>query len=96
MSSRNMRLSAEARNKAPTIPAALQFVKDNLQPGNLLPLILQARSMLTAQKMKVDYFEIADADTLEPVNNWDGEQSLVVLAAAFLGEVRLIDNMTLY
>jgi pantoate--beta-alanine ligase len=95
MSSRNMRLGAEARQKAVGIPAALQFVKDNLQPGSLLPLILQARSMLTAQKFKVDYLEIVDADTLEPVENWDGEQSLVVLAAAFLGEVRLIDNMVI-
>jgi pantoate--beta-alanine ligase len=51
--------------------------------------------MLTAQKMKVDYLEIADAGTLEPTDSWNGEQKLVALAAAFLGEVRLIDNMVI-
>lgn len=95
MSSRNMRLSAEARAKAIAIPDALSFVKSNLQPGQLLPLMLEARSFLTAQKMKVDYLEIADAGTLEPTDNWNGKQKLVALAAAFLGEVRLIDNMVI-
>jgi pantoate--beta-alanine ligase len=95
MSSRNTRLDAAAREKAALIPAALNYVKANLKPGDLLSLLLHARSMLTAQRMKVDYLEIADAITLQPVDNWNGEQKLVALAAAFLGEVRLIDNMPL-
>jgi len=95
MSSRNMRLDATAREKAAMLPAALNYVKANLQPGDLLSLLLHARSMLTAQRMKVDYLEIADAKSLQPVDNWDGKQKLVALVAAFLGEVRLIDNMPL-
>lgn len=95
MSSRNMRLNADARQKAAVIPAALNYVKENLQRGDLLSLLLHARSMLTAQRMKVDYLEIADANNLQPVENWDGKQKLVALVAAFLGEVRLIDNIPL-
>jgi len=39
--------------------------------------------------------EIADADSLELINTWDGKQKIVALLAAYLGEVRLIDNMIL-
>ena len=95
MSSRNMRLDPVAREKAATLPAALNYIKENLQPGDVLSVLLHARSMLTALRMKVDYLEIADANTLEPVDNWNGEQKLVALVAAFLGEVRLIDNIPL-
>lgn len=95
MSSRNMRLDAVAREKAATLPAALNYIKANLQPGDVLSVLLHARSMLTALRMKVDYLEIADANTLEPVDNWNGKQKLVALVAAFLGEVRLIDNIPL-
>jgi pantoate--beta-alanine ligase len=43
----------------------------------------------------VDYVEISDAATLEPVLEWDGHQKIVALVAAFLNNVRLIDNMPL-
>jgi len=44
---------------------------------------------------KTDYVAMADAQNLQPVNDWDGTQKLVALVAAFLGEVRLIDNMVM-
>jgi pantoate--beta-alanine ligase len=73
----------------------LNFIKNNLQKGSLLQLIANARTKLHEQSFKVDYIEIVDAATLQPVNEWDGKERLVVLAAAFLNEVRLIDNMVL-
>ena len=66
-----------------------------LQPGDLLSLLINARAMLTEKDFKVDYIEIADAETLEPVHQWNGKQNVIALAAAFLHEVRLIDNMIL-
>jgi len=45
--------------------------------------------------MQIDYVEIADAHSLELMNNWNGHQPLTALIAAFLGDVRLIDNMIL-
>ena len=51
--------------------------------------------MLLQKGFKIDYVEIADADTLELVENWDGKQKVVALAAAFLNNVRLIDNMVI-
>jgi pantoate--beta-alanine ligase len=51
--------------------------------------------MLIQAGFKPDYVEITDADNLAIVNDWDGKQKLVALIAAFLNEVRLIDNMLL-
>jgi pantoate--beta-alanine ligase len=95
MSSRNMRLSETARKKATAIYEALSYLKKNLHPGNLSDIIAKARAMLVKNDFKVDYIEIANADTLEPVNEWDGTQKLVALVAAFQEDVRLIDNMIL-
>jgi pantoate--beta-alanine ligase len=61
-------------------------------PGNLGPLKEKAMNQLRQLDFRPDYVEIANAGTLQPVNDWDRNQKLVVLAAAFLGDVRLIDN----
>jgi pantoate--beta-alanine ligase len=95
MSSRNMRLNKEEREKAPAIYRCLQYIKENLEKGSLEELKTIARTKLAEQNFKVDYIEIADASSLQPVNKWDGKQKLVALAAAFLNEVRLIDNIIL-
>jgi pantoate--beta-alanine ligase len=95
MSSRNMRLNVDERQKAVTIFQSLSFIKKNLRQGDTHELIAKARKMLEDEGFKIDYVEIADAKTLSTVSAWDGKQKLVVLAAAFLNEVRLIDNMLL-
>lgn len=93
MSSRNMRLSSEERQKAPAIYQNLEFIKNALRPGDLKPLKEQAAKQLAGKGFKIDYVEIADAENLEIVESWDGKQPLVALIAAFLHEVRLIDNI---
>jgi pantoate--beta-alanine ligase len=95
MSSRNMRLSKEGKQNAAGIYQTLSFIRENIQPGNLQPLKEAANKMLTGKNFKPDYVEIADATTLEPVAVWDGRQKVVALIAAFLEDVRLIDNMLL-
>lgn len=95
MSSRNMRLGDEERELALTIFETLSYVKNNLQPGYLAELKQAAVNKLNNAGFKVDYVEIADADNLDIIHQWDGHKKLVALAAAFLGEVRLIDNLLL-
>lgn len=95
MSSRNMRLSVEERAMAPALYQSLHFIKNNITPGDITALKKMATDQLTAAGFKVDYVEIANADTLELLNRWDGSIKLVALAAAFLHEVRLIDNLIL-
>ena len=95
MSSRNMRLGPEERRQAVQISATLNMIKEELKPGELSPLKQKAIDQLTAMGFKVDYVEIADAGNLQLVEDWDGKTELVALIAAFIGEVRLIDNMVL-
>jgi len=95
MSSRNARLNAEEREQASGIFQALSTIKDQLKSGDLSKLTKRATESLITKGFNPDYVEIADADSLEPVRHWDGKQALVVLAAAFLNKVRLIDNILL-
>lgn len=96
MSSRNLRLSEADRNKATAIYQALQKIKTTIRPGETNQLAAAASaSLLEAGFSKVDYISIAHARNLEPIENWDGETPLIVLAAAFLSGVRLIDNISL-
>ncbi|MBX9783129.1 MAG: pantoate--beta-alanine ligase [Chitinophagaceae bacterium] len=94
-SSRNMRLNEEERRSAVWISKTLLMMKEELQPGSLVQLKQKAFSELQRHGFKTDYAEIANADTLELVNEWNGAAPLVGLIAAFCGDVRLIDNMTL-
>lgn len=95
MSSRNRRLDATQRRVAPAIHNSLTYIKKKIEPGNIEHLIQDANKMLLEKGIKPDYIEIANAITLEPVREWNGQENLVGLIAAFLGEVRLIDNMAL-
>ncbi|MBI5858774.1 MAG: pantoate--beta-alanine ligase [Sphingobacteriales bacterium] len=95
MSSRNMRLNEQERKTAIQIFKTLSFLKENIKPGNPDSIKKDANRMLIQAGFKPDYVEIADADNLAIVNDWDGKQKLVALIAAFLNEVRLIDNMLL-
>lgn len=95
MSSRNMRLNEQQRKQAVKIFETLSFIKKEIKPGNIEDLKEKASTYLSSENFKVDYVEIANANTLQIVNNWDGSQSIVALVAAYLNDVRLIDNLLL-
>jgi len=95
MSSRNMRLNKEERQTAATIFKALSFIKLNTGFKNIALLEQEAIKMLEEKKFKVDYVEIADAKNLEEIKSWDGKKKIVALTAAYLNDIRLIDNLIL-
>lgn len=96
MSSRNLRLNEQDREKAASIYAGLSHIESCLKPGNVQSLCDDiANDLIQAGFEKIDYISIANAKTLEPIEEWDGETSLVALAAVFLSGVRLIDNIPL-
>jgi pantoate--beta-alanine ligase len=95
MSSRNTRLSASERQVAPIIYSVLVKTKNDLIKGDLAPLQKLAFQQLEQAGLRPDYFEFANADTLEIITTWNGTDPLVAVVAAFLGDVRLIDNMIL-
>lgn len=95
MSSRNMRLSPEEKEKASTIYKSLSMIKENIEKENPAALKQKAHLMLEAAGLKPDYVEIVDATDLSLVYKWDANKKTVALAAAYMNEVRLIDNMLL-
>ena len=95
MSSRNVRLNVTERTDALKIIETLKKIKREVTIENIEQIKINAQNYLTRNGYKVDYIEIAEADTLEIVKDWDGNKKLVALVAAFLNEVRLIDNLIL-
>lgn len=95
MSSRNMRLTELQRKQAVKIFETLSYLKEIIKPGDLKAIKQIATQNLREAGFKPDYFEIANAHNLEILNNWDGRTKTVALVAAFLGDVRLIDNLLL-
>lgn len=96
MSSRNRRLSADGRQQATAIYRTMRWI--NSQWPNEAPAELEAeagRQLLAAGFDSVDYISISHAHTLEPLPAADAHEPAVVLVAAFLEGVRLIDNLPL-
>ncbi len=95
MSSRNSFLSADQKNTAAQLQQELNAIKLQIQHGStdFNALILATTERLQASGWLVDYISVRSALSLAPATTQD--QSLVILAAAKLGNTRLIDNVDL-
>lgn len=96
MSSRNMRLTERQKETASSIYKMLVYIKSNIHSSSASSLEQYATEYLLKNGFeKVDYVSIVNANTLMPPNEEDKTTYLVALAAAFIGGVRLIDNLVL-
>lgn len=97
MSSRNLRLSPEARRKATALYTTLLFIKEQLPYEPIFTRLKEdATERLLKQGFeKVDYVEILNAETFQPATIYNKQVPLIALAAAYIDGVRLIDNMPL-
>src|SRR5215211_3515754 len=93
MSSRNLRLDGTEKTLATSIYQELLGIKENLYLHPLDKLIQVARTHLEEKGFMVDYVSIANVSDLTPAT--DTSQSIIALAAASIGNVRLIDNLVL-
>jgi pantoate--beta-alanine ligase len=93
LSSRNQYLSPEARRAAPMLYRVLSRIARQFAAGTAPEgLLAEGRAELERAGFgPVQYLEIRDADTLEPVSRAD--RPARVFAAAYLGRTRLIDNV---
>jgi pantoate--beta-alanine ligase len=96
LSSRNRYLSAEHRDRALGLVRGLRAAADAWSEGERDPDVLRsaARGPVDRAFDQVDYVEVADPDHLEPIAGRAGDRA-VILVAARLGAVRLIDNLVL-
>jgi len=97
MSSRNVYLSPLERKSATVLYRALtriQFAVDKGERGAAALLRIGKEVLAEEPEVKLDYFEIVNNDTLEPVA--DVSAGALVAVAAFVGKTRLIDNLLLF
>ena len=93
LSSRNVYLSPEERRSARAIPRALKACVDAVAGGETDPGAIRAtgRQILEADALlRIDYFELVDAETLRPVAELG--PNMLLVAAVFVGTTRLLDN----
>lgn len=96
MSSRNAYLDGKERSRALVLQRSLQETRQRFQAGERIAanLISAAKEVIRREpQITLDYFEIVDPETLDPVEQVS--QPTLVAVAAYVGATRLIDNVVL-
>ena len=92
MSSRNIHLTPEDRLHALILSKTLNWVKENFDSNNIAGLQDKAAEAInTEDGVSLEYFELANGDSLHPANK--ATKNVVALVAARVGKTRLIDNV---
>lgn len=94
MSSRNARLTEDERKVAPFIYQSLKLAKKNIPHMTPEEVKFRLKNQFADQpEFRLEYFEIADDKELHAVSNWENKNGIRGFIAAYLGKVRLIDNI---
>ncbi|MFI3289013.1 MAG: pantoate--beta-alanine ligase [Rikenellaceae bacterium] len=96
LSSRNVLLTEEHRAVAPNIYEALSTAKDSVvekSPSEVIDQVI--KDVERSGLLKVLYFEISNAESLTPINEWSESDNIQGCIAVQAGAVRLIDNIKL-
>lgn len=94
MSSRNLLLSSEQRASAPLIAKTLLEARNQKEKLNVFETKEWVIMTINNDpQLRVEYFEISNSKTLEPLQSWLDTSSVVGCIAVQVGSVRLIDNI---
>lgn len=96
MSSRNKRLNSEQRQHAALIFDVLNGCKKSILKDESVHRVKEMANELFAKNSEVDpeYLEFFDLDNLEILDQLNKTRMIAICVAAYVGEVRLIDNIT--
>ena len=97
LSSRNVRLTATNREKAPIIAKVLHQLKDWLASGQSVKEVTERaiQQLSEVPDFRPEYLEIVDGHTLLPIASMEDTNYVVVCTAVWAGAIRLIDNVIL-
>ncbi|RZK71130.1 MAG: pantoate--beta-alanine ligase [Pedobacter sp.] len=96
MSSRNIHLTPSDRQNSLVLSKALSYVKENFDQLTIPELLAKAKEIINSEPgVALDYFTIANGDTLYPAAD-KSQSNPVALVAAKVGQTRLIDNVLLF
>jgi len=98
MSSRNLRLSLDQRLIAPLIYKSLHFAKDELLNGNNWLTIREKINLMFIEQpgIELEYFELVSTERFELLDEVNKQSGIAICAAAYLGNIRLIDNISIF
>lgn len=94
LSRNNCQLTVDERQRAPVLSKTLRWINSQMRAGrnDYSELVVDGRDQLRAAGLEPDEIYIRDAQNLQSIS--DQTTKVVILAAAFIGQVRLIDNLT--
>jgi pantoate--beta-alanine ligase len=95
MSSRNERLSKDAREKAGIISKTLKSIKKYRNTKSIGELIEYGTIRLNVEPLKVEYLNIVDGNTLKPISELSKTEYAVACVAVWIEGIKLIDNIIL-
>ena len=97
MSSRNLRLNKDQRGVAVVLYQSLLMAKKALHEGQEIDVVKKyvLEKIEKQNGVKLEYFEVADSKNLNLLKIVKGENEPIMCIAAYVGDVRLIDNMFL-
>lgn len=96
LSSRNLNLSEEGRQKATRIYKTLSAIRESAHTENVSSLLKKGTEIIEeGEDLKVEYLSICDTKDLKEVDSIQSGREYVILVAAWLENVRLIDNMVI-
>lgn len=94
LSSRNALLSTEQRHTALAISKALFASLEYAKQHTLATTKQMVEEAIAATEgLELEYYEVVDGNTLQPVHNWDETEYIVGCITVYCGKVRLIDNI---
>ena len=97
MSSRNLRLNEQQRKNAVAISRALFWIRENAMNYSVPTLLKKGREMIEKDAgLDLEYLEIRHAQTLAELTEVNPNTPSRIFAAAFCGDIRLIDNVSLF
>lgn len=96
MSSRNIHLTPEEREASPVIYNSLLAAAEMIRESSVHETVAMVKDNIESGGLfKVQYFEMVDSDTLQPVTGWDPYHAQRACIAVITSKTRLIDNIAL-
>lgn len=96
MSSRNERLTTQQKQDAAIIFEALSYIKTHYSKFTIEEHKAYFAKAISAKNIELEYIDFADGNTLQLIKNWNETEYCVVFVAVHVGNVRLIDNVTIF
>ena len=96
MSSRNIHLTSEERKSAPVIYQSLIQASESIKFSDPATVKQQVIERIEEKAgFKVQYLELVDSESLQPISQWDPEKEQRACIAVLTSKTRLIDNVPL-